>query len=186
MKKRKAVALAAWGVLMLAVLSGCGGSGTPPTVPSTPPPTPAASTAVIHDDSFPVGSKVVVPDTFTTSSAGTLTVTVDWTFASNDVDIFVARGSEPCTLQTFNDRSCGFLASDESTTMKPEKLTMSNLAAGTYTLYVANFGSTDESVACHITLTGGGAGASITAVPLSHAAPSKGGVVRMLAAPDSN
>ena len=37
--------------------------------------------------------------------------------------------------------------------MKPEKLTMPNLAAGTYTLYVVNFGSTDESVACHIVLT---------------------------------
>jgi len=186
MKNRKAVALAAWGVLTLAGLSGCGSGSTPPGGPSTPPPTPAASTAVIHDDSFPVGSKVVVPDVFTTSSAGTLTITLDWTFATNDVDIFVAKGTEPCTLQTFNDRSCGFLASEESTTMKPEKLTMANLAAGTYTLYVANFGSTDESVACHITLTGAGAGASITAVPLSHATASKGGVIRMSAPPDSN
>jgi len=139
--------------LWLGGLAACGGS-TPATPTSPPPtPTPAPVTRLIHDDAFAVGSRSVVPDTFATTSAGTLEVTVDWTFASNDVDIFIARGSEPCTLETFNNRSCGIIASEESTTLKPEKLTIPNFAAGSYTLYVANFGATDESVACHIVLT---------------------------------
>jgi hypothetical protein len=136
------------GAVMLAGLSACGGGGSP-SHPSSPPP---PVTRVIHDDAFAVASETVVPDTFATTSTGTLEVTLDWTFASNDVDIFIARGSEPCTLATFNDRSCGFIASAESTTLKPEKVSIPNLAAGSYTLYVANFGSSDESVACHITL----------------------------------
>jgi hypothetical protein len=72
-------------------------------------------------------------------------VTVDWTFASNNVDIFVAAGSEPCTLETFNNRPC-LCGIEESLTLKPEKLTIPSLAAGAYTLYVANFGSKNESV----------------------------------------
>ncbi|PYQ40706.1 MAG: hypothetical protein DMF77_17785 [Acidobacteria bacterium] len=100
-----------------------------------------------------MGSKHVAPVVFTTTAAGSVGITVDWTFATNDVDIFLARGSEPCTLQTFNDRSCGFIATEESFSMKPEKLTIPSLAAGTYSLYIANFGDTDESVAWQVTLT---------------------------------
>jgi len=91
--------------------------------------------------------------------SGNLDLTVEWTFASNDVDIFIVRGTAPCTLATFNNRTCGFIATSESATLKPEKLTINNMAAGAYTLYVANFGSSDESVAWQIVLTTG-AGAS--------------------------
>jgi hypothetical protein len=109
--------------------------------------------AVIDDDAFSVASKTAVPDVFTTAKAGTVEVTVDWTFASNDIDVFVAKGNEPCTLASFNDRSCGFIGKAESTSAKPETVTIPNVAAGQYTLYVANFGSTNDSVACHIVLT---------------------------------
>jgi hypothetical protein len=143
-----------YAVLILMALPACGGSSNPVTSSSpSPTPPPVTRSAVIDDDAFAVPSKFAVPDVWTTTSTGTVEVTVDWTFATNDVDIFVARGSEPCTLQTLNNRTCGFVATEESTTMKPEKLSMPNLAAGTYTLYVVNFGSTDESVACHIVLT---------------------------------
>jgi hypothetical protein len=90
---------------------------------------------------------------FTTTTSGTLGVEVNWTFATNDIDIFLARGNDPCTEDTFDDRSCGFIATEESPSLKPERLTVPNLAAGTYTLYVANFGDTDESVAWQVTLT---------------------------------
>ena len=94
-----------------------------------------------------------MPLVFTTTASGTVGVEVNWTFATNDVDIFLVRGNDPCTVETFNDRSCGFIATEESPSMKPERLTVPNLAAGTYTLYVANFGDTDESVAWQVTLT---------------------------------
>ena len=139
----------------------------------SPPTTPPPTSVVVHDDAFPVGSKVLVPDTFSTSATGTLVVTLDWTFASNDIDIFVARGTEPCTLQTFNNRTCPFIATEESATLKPEKLTIPNLPAGAYTLYVANFGATDESVACHIVLTSA-TSASISSVPVGRGASDQG------------
>ena len=87
------------------------------------------------------------------TASGTIGLEVNWTFTTNDVDIFLVRGSLPCTLQSFNDRSCGFIATEESTSMKPEKQSIPGLAAGTYTLYVANYGDTDESVAWQVTLT---------------------------------
>jgi hypothetical protein len=133
-------------------LSGCGDKIVTPPTP-TPPTTLASVTRVVSQGNAPMGSKFVAPVVFTTTTAGSVGITVDWTFATNDVDIFLARGSEPCTLQTFNDRSCGFIATEESVSMKPEKLTVASLAAGTYSLYIANFGDTDESVAWQFTLT---------------------------------
>ncbi len=170
--------------LLLAGLAACGSN---PVAPPTPPPTtlPPPVTRVIHNDTFAVGSKFVYPDTFSTSTTGSLEVTVDWTFTSNDVDIFVARGVEPCTLATFNDRSCGFVATEESTTMKPEKLTISNLAAGTYTLYVANFGSSNESVACHITLTSASAASAPVVRALSTGGTADKGKVNRILDPRS-
>jgi hypothetical protein len=56
-------------------------------------------------------------------------------------------------VQRRHRRTCAFVATEESPTLKPERLTVPNLAAGTYTLYVANFGDTDESVAWQVTLT---------------------------------
>jgi hypothetical protein len=134
-------------------LTGCGGKS--PTTPSSPPATlaPAPVTTVVAQGSSSLNAETVAPVVFTTSTTGTLDMTVDWTFPSNDVDIFLARGSTPCTLATFNDRTCGFIATEESTTMKPAKLRAASLAPGTYSLYVANFGDRDESVAWQFVLT---------------------------------
>ena len=127
-------------------------------------------TTVISQGSSSLAASTVAPVTFTTTSAGTLDVTVDWTFASNDVDIFLARGSAPCSLATFNDRSCGFIATEESKTMKPERLRSANLAPGAYSLYVANFGERDESVAWQFVLTtASGASVSSAATSLDRA-----------------
>jgi hypothetical protein len=158
-----------YAALILMALPACGGSSSPVAATTPPPPPPVTRSTVIDDDAFAVPTKTIVPDVWVTTSTGTVEVTLDWTFATNDVDIFVARGSEPCTLETFVNRTCGFVATEESTVMKPEKLTLPNLAAGTYTLYVVNFGSTDDSVACHIVLTTTSA-ASVRPVVITRAA----------------
>ena len=148
---------------------------------SAPPPAPAPVTRVISQGNGPIGRRTVAPVVFTTTATGSVGITVDWTFASNDVDIFVTRGSEPCTLGTFNDRSCGFVATEESVLMKPEKLTVPSLAAGTYTLYVANFGDTDESVAYQVTLTSTSASsASAAATATVQRSAAKGTLSRIL------
>lgn len=163
-------------VLASVVPQGCGGgSNTPTAVPTpAPTPTPAPVTRVISQGSGSLGRLTVSPVLFTTTAAGTVNISVDWTFASNDVDIFLARGSEPCTLQTFNNRTCGFVATEESVTMKPEKLTVQGLAAGSYTLYILNAGNTDESVAWQVTLTS----ASASFVPSASSASVRGGTAK--------
>src|SRR5580765_5647196 len=139
--------LACLAVVMAALsLPSCGGGGgcsdnpagpgcTPPTPPTTQP---AAVTRVVTQGNGPLGGRTVGPVPFTTTASGTIGLEVNWTFTSNDVDIFLVRGGSPCSLESFNDRSCGFIATEESTSMKPEKLSIPGLAAGTYTLYVAN------------------------------------------------
>jgi hypothetical protein len=126
-------------------------------------------TRVIAQGSGSLEADTVAPLVFTTTAAGVVGVTVDWTFATNDIDIYLTRGSDPCTLETFNNRTCGFIATEESPSMKPEKLSVSGLAAGTYTLYVANFGDTDESVAYQVTLTSTSASSASSA--MSYAIP---------------
>jgi hypothetical protein len=160
---------------------GCAANPAGPGCQPSPSPSPALVTRVVSQGNAPMGSKFVAPVVFTTTAAGSVGITVDWTFATNDVDIFLARGSEPCTLQTFNDRSCGFIATEESFTMKPEKLTVPSLAAGTYSLYIANFGDTDESVAWQFTLTSTSASsASVATTATVQRSATKGTLNRIL------
>lgn len=167
--------------LLLLGLGACG-EGVPGRPSPSPSPSPLSVTNVIHSDSFAVGIKTVVSDPFTTTAMGTLEVTVDWTFAANDVDIFLARGTDACTLETFNNRTCGFLATAESLTLKPEKLTIANLTAGAYTLYVANYGATNESVGCQIVLTSGATAGAPSVHSLSAGRAAAKGMVKQVVA----
>ena len=133
----------------------CGGSGSPagPTGPTR---------AVIAQGSVQLGDPATalsqdrlcdilafVP--FTTSAQGALEVTVDWTHASNDVDVLLERGDCNCALALAGD--CQDLAGSESTTAKPERLAVANLSAGGYTLVVANAGPGRESASYELALT---------------------------------
>jgi len=88
---------------------------------------------------------------FTTTVTGRLDVTADWTFATNNIDVYVTRGT--CTIEQVNQGTCPYAASSESTTAKPEVLTASSLAPGTYTLMVGNRGPTVESASYQVVLT---------------------------------
>lgn len=150
-------------------VAACGGGETPtspsspaatsaapaPAPPSSapPPPPPAPVTRVIAERSglIPVRRLATVP--FTADTAGSIGVTVDWTFGTNDVDFYLTRGTDPCTADQLNTSRCPFLDVANSPTAKPERLSVPNLAAGPYTVYVGNLGPTDESFAIQITLT---------------------------------
>ncbi len=88
---------------------------------------------------------------FTTSATGTLEAQCDWTFASNDIDIGVYRGS--CSFSQFLNLQCGVLVESTSQTAKPERVTSSNVPAGTYTLMIVSIGNTNESGNCQVFLT---------------------------------
>jgi hypothetical protein len=142
------------------VLQGCGNDGpnctaNPAGAGCPPPPTtqPAQVTRIVSQGNDSLESNILGFVVFNTTASGTIGVEVNWTFATNDVDIYLARGNDPCDEDSFNNGTCAFIATEESASMKPERLTVPNLAAGTYTLYIANFGDTDESVAWQVTLT---------------------------------
>jgi hypothetical protein len=119
----------------------------PPTLPPAPPPAPRV--VAEGAGSIPVDEVGFVQ--FTTDATGRLEVTVDWTFAANDIDIFLVRGS--CTEDQIIAGSCPFLAFSTSVTAKPERLSVPGATAGQYTLYAANFGPGDESASFQAVLT---------------------------------
>ena len=138
----------------LAVLPACG-SDSSPTPPSTTPPTtlPPATQAVVASGSGSIGVLTAAGIAFTTTTSGRLDVTVDWTFASNDVDVYLVRGA--CTFEQFVNLQCNIVSFSESTTAKPERITFSGAPADNYVLVIANFGPADESVAFQVVLTSG-------------------------------
>jgi len=162
----------------LLLVAACGGDSPTPTAPTptpaptpapipvppppSPPPTPVTSVIGEGNSSLPSSTLLYVP--FNTTATGTIGVTVDWTFSTNDVDIFLVRGTNPCTIEQFNSNQCPFLAFSASVSAKPERLSVPNLAAGPYTVYIANFGATQESVSFQFTLTSV-PGASVASAP---------------------
>lgn len=168
---RRKLALA--GALALALMfGGCGGTkpcSENPTGPGcqvSPPPTQAPPvTKLIKEGSFSgLGARFLGVVPFSTDSTGTIDATVDWTFTTDNVDIYIVRGT--CTVDQFNNRSCPFVALSESQSGKPEKLTASNQAPGSFTLYIGNRGPAEEAVSYQVFLTTGGSGSSASTTRL--------------------
>jgi hypothetical protein len=89
---------------------------------------------------------------FTTSATGTLEAQCDWTFAFNDLDIAIARGS--CSAVQVLLGQCNELVESSSATAKPERVSAANAPAGLYTLVVGGLESlTAESGTCQVFLT---------------------------------
>lgn len=174
MSKTRFVVLSVGAIGLALSLIGCGGGS-----PTSPPSPPAPVSNVVEEGKGGLGADTVGPVTFSTSASGTLDMKVQWTSPANDVDIFLARGTDPCTLETFNNRSCGFIATEESTTMKPSKLRVTAVAPGAYTLYIANFGDSDETVSWEIVLTTTASGASVSGSSVGRGT-AKGALSRMV------
>ncbi len=145
-------------LIALMTLGGCGGGSNPaaPAPVPTPRPAPTPVTSTVAQGSFTgLEPSVVLPVLFTTANLGDLEAIVDWTFATNDLDVLLVRGNDPC--RGANDRFdlslCTVIAAETGTTTKPERLRVRGLAAGTYTLYIGNIGPTRESLSFQILLT---------------------------------
>ena len=129
---------------MVMALTACGGEGGPMTPPVTNPPAPVRT--VIGNFTFALGPiEMAAPVEITVSGTGTGTVdaTAQWTFASNDIDLYLTDRN--CTATSFfSINDCNILARAESVTNKPEVINRS-LAAGVYRVYVNNFGPGSEA-----------------------------------------
>ena len=148
-----------------------------PTPTPTPAPTPTTtSTSVVGEGSSSLGVLRLLAVPFTTSADGAIGATVDWTFSTNDVDLYLTLGTNPCTAAQFNSSQCPFLDSAESAGAKPEAVSAPDLAAGAYTLYIGNFGPTGESVGFQITLTTSSGAAALAPAAAVAPAPATGAV----------
>jgi hypothetical protein len=130
---------------------------------------------VIQQQGFALPVEFMGRRLFTTTRAGALEAIADWTYATNDVDVAITRND--CSFDSFEAGQCEILAMTISTTAKPERARVENAVAGTYTLFVANFGPSEESISYQVILTpsatGSGSSEAAGAAPSSSQFPFK-------------
>jgi hypothetical protein len=141
--------------LALAVgLVACGddedGAPTTPGVTATPTPAPTASPgAIVTSGSDRLPARQVLNFDIRTASAGTVEVTVDYTSAGNAILVWLT--DRQCSPQLFQQDRCDYLAKSLEGG-KPRVIRATNVAAGTYSVFVANDGPGDEQVSWQVTL----------------------------------
>ena len=131
-------------VALAAALSGCGGGATTPDTPER---------RSIGTGTFAVEGTVVAGQNgfnadvatgpLTLGEGGHLEIIADWTSAENNVDIFLYLGT--CTADEARANTCAIANRTESTTRKPERLSVIGVPPGRYSIGFANFGPTAES-----------------------------------------
>jgi hypothetical protein len=128
------------------LLSACSGSN--PAAPSSGSATPSTRTVIEGNDSLSVG--FARGTFFSIDRGGSLEATVDYTSASSQIAVWVARGK--CTEDQFNADQCSFAALSMSGD-KPRRVTGTGVEKGDYTLITANFGPNEERVSFRVVLT---------------------------------
>jgi hypothetical protein len=141
----------------LVLMSACGGGGslTTTTPPTTQPPPPPPQ--VVLEGSFALPVDFVTGGFFTTDRAGTIVATVDYTFATSQIVVWIARGQ--CTFEQFSADQCTYAATSFAGG-DPRTVSITGAAAGTYTLIVFNAGPADEAFSVQVVLTPSAASAS--------------------------
>lgn len=132
------------GVTLGLSLAACGGGSGSPT-------TPAPSERVIVDvPGLGLAEGFAVLETFAANVPGGIRITVDWTLAENDIDIYLTAGQ--CDFDQFAGGQCQLITFSDSTTAKPERLAVTRSTPGTYTLVIVNNGPGDEQIAYQVVL----------------------------------
>jgi hypothetical protein len=149
-------------------LTACGGDGSStPTAPSvvTAPAAPCTQSTLLQG-SGSLPSRFVGVDPISVNTSGRVDIILDWTFASSAIGVYLVQGA--CPLDQFNARSCNFLIRSESGA-KPRKVSASNVAAGSYSVLVANAGSEAEALSIQVFLASATCAPIAAAVSGSHA-----------------
>ena len=149
---RKLLAVSA-AMLLAAMLPYCSSSSSPTPTTTTTTTLPPCTQSTVLQVSGPVPSDTLVGQTFNTTTTGRLDVTVDWTFASSTIGIYVVPQNNCTTVDQFNARTCNFIVRSEPGGAKPRKVSAPNVAAGAYDLLVANFSDVDESASGQVVLS---------------------------------
>jgi hypothetical protein len=144
-----------WSHLLAAALVtglvACGGSDTVTNNPTPSPTPPPAPEIVSQQQGFGIEVGVVSFANFATQRSGTVEAVVDWTFPANDLDVYVTPAT--CSFEQLIADQCSVLGFSESVTAKPERVRITNVAAGNYILWVANAGPGDDRLSYQVILT---------------------------------
>jgi hypothetical protein len=133
---------------VVALLTGCGDSTATPTTPTA---TPCVQTMLLQGSgSLPAFTADV--ESVTTTTAGRLDVTLDWSSPSSTMGLVVAQ--EPCSFDQFQAGSCRVLL-NSSSPPKPLKGSVQSLPVGTYALFFGNLNAVVESAAVQVVLSSG-------------------------------
>ena len=152
----KSCGLVFLGAALVAGLPGCGGSGSvtqtcPAGTTGTPPNCAAPCTqSPILQGNASLPANTADFETLTTTTTGRVDVSLDWTFPSSQMGVFVAM--KPCEFDQFKAGNCQFLLQLASPP-KPLKASIPNVAPGTYELIIANASSDQESVSASVVLS---------------------------------
>ena len=150
MKLRLAVVWLA-AALAASTMPGCGGGDSAGGVAA---PTGGGRQIVAQQNWTLEAADAVYADVTITGSStakGTLDAIVQWTFATNDVDIYVTAIA--CTGEMFANQRCSYAAKADSPTTKPERVSFSVSGGDSYRFWVVNFGPTNESGTLEVGLT---------------------------------
>lgn len=157
MQSRVRTLLLALSMAVLAlILPSCGGGSDSGTTPTTTPPGPQRNTLpTITFTGLDRGEAQAI-NLSISPTAGVAEIVADWTFATNDIDIFVTNSGCVTSLYNtlfFQTGGCTSLARGTSTS-KPERLTTGTLSPGDYKVYVGSSGisRTGESGTVSITI----------------------------------
>jgi hypothetical protein len=85
------------------------------------------------------------------SGSGTIDAAVEWTFASDDVDIYVTAVT--CTPDMFAAERCAYKTKADGATTKPERVSFGVSAGDKHRFWIVNFGPQRESGTFVATLT---------------------------------
>jgi hypothetical protein len=157
------------------------GCATNPTGPGCPPPPttqPACTQSVVESGSDSWDASTLGYNDFSVPEAGRLDITVDWTYASSRIGVFLVPANTCNTVDEFNARSCNFLVRSEPSTVKPRKISTPNFAAGNYRWLIGNFSDSNESISWQIVLSKGSCAALTGGQPTAYSGSDRLSVMR--------
>jgi hypothetical protein len=141
------------GLGLTLALAACGSdSAAPPTVVPTPAPTPVPTPTpptLVAQGATAIPAEQVANFDVTTTTAGTVSVTVDYVYADSQILLWLT--DRQCSPQLFQSDSCTYLVKSLEGS-KPRVMSATSVPAGTYSLFIANDGPHDEQVAWKVTL----------------------------------
>jgi hypothetical protein len=154
MDRRLILALAIGGLVMN---SGCGGgSSTSPSPAPAPTPVPGPVTTNIGQGTYradPLGTGALA--TINLGAPGLVRATLQWTFASDDVDLWVLSGTTCATVNSDlvpSGPGCTILCQDIGTTGTSATCSF-NSTSGTALVWATNYGRNSESGTWIVTVT---------------------------------